>query len=220
MTHAVLVLFVGALIAILPTEKKNEPKKIAIYLPPIKTIEPVAQQPVEAPQQIPSTAKSEPIKVPLQQPIHPKQLHSSNPPIAQVSAIIQTKVQETPVQKIAEATVPIAKPAQIYKAPVELKSDPRVKDEYINYIRQMIDEHKIYPKNAKRLRQSGVVHIKFTLLDDGTIKGVSVVHSSGFELLDNAGADLLSAIGKVRAIPKEIGKDSLDLTIPIEYALK
>ncbi|MFZ2890656.1 energy transducer TonB, partial [Sulfuricurvum sp.] len=213
--HSLLFIGVSLLIAILQTDKKTELKKIAIYLPPMKKLEPVQQQAIPILKQT-SMTKAEPVIVPSQpqSPLLSKTIQPLKIPNDSVSVAIPEKVQVNPVQKTLEVAVPIAKLAQIYKAPVEPKSDPKIKEEYISYIRQTIDERKIYPKNAKRLRQSGTVNVKFTILDDGTIKGVSVINSSGFELLDNAASDLLVTVGKVRAIPKEIAKDSLELTIP------
>lgn len=217
--HSLLFLCASALIVILQTNKKTESKKIAIYLPAIKNVEPVQQQAIPILKQT-SMTKFEPVIVPSQpqSPLLPKTIQPLKVPNDSVSVAIPEKVQVNPIQKVLEVAVPIAKP--VPKTPVEPKFDPKIKEEYIGYIRQTIDERKIYPKNAKRLRQSGTVHIKFIILDDGTIKGVSIVNSSGFELLDNAASDLLVTIGKVRTIPKEIAKDSLELTIPIEYTIR
>ncbi|MBD3809660.1 MAG: energy transducer TonB, partial [Sulfuricurvum sp.] len=94
------------------------------------------------------------------------------------------------------------------------------KENYIAYIRQLIDERKVYPKNAKRLKQMGTVTVRFKVIDDGTIKNVSVIDSSGFELLDQSAKELLENIGRFRAIPKELEDELIDLTLPIEYTLR
>ena len=128
---------------------------------------------------------------------------------------------EPPVPPVAPKAAAMPKEIVRTKDPVEpLKPDPKVREVYLEYLRQAIDERKVYPRNAKRLGQTGVVMVKFTLLGDGAITNVSVAESSGFELLDRAASNLLKEIGKVRPVPKELGNESLTLTIPMEYTLR
>jgi len=49
-----------------------------------------------------------------------------------------------------------------------------------------ISEHEIYPKNAQRLHQTGAVTIFFDLTPSGKIINLAILHSSGYEILDQA----------------------------------
>jgi protein TonB len=149
-------------------------------------------------------------------------------PVAPALAALPARAPDVPVQPPVKQSV--SAPAKTAAAPKEpapakaaaepVKPDPKIKEGYLNYLRQTIDERKVYPRNAKRLRQTGTVTVRFTLSSDGTITKVSVAASSGFELLDQAASDLLEEIAKVRPVPKELGSEPLDLSIPIHYTIK
>lgn len=214
------VIGIISLVTFLPTpQKKPEPIKITVVNPAPKTPEPI-----QTPQPTPKTEPTfeQPKEVQPQKPI-------VTPPIkpvvaAPVEALIPT-APIVPVSKPVEpAVTKVAPPVEnkpVEKKTVEpLNPDPSIKEGYLSYLRQTIDERKVYPKNAKRLRQSGTVTVRFTLLPNGTITNVSVVGSSGFELLDDATIELLRSIAQVRALPKEIASAPMELTLPIQYSLK
>ncbi|MFZ2967575.1 MAG: TonB family protein [Sulfuricurvum sp.] len=118
------------------------------------------------------------------------------------------------VTKPVEATLPPAppKPSQVDTA--------SIKNQYLGYLRQNVEDHKNYPKNAKRLGQTGTVEVTFTVMADGTITNVKVRQSSNFTLLDTAAKEILTALAKVRPIPKELGKDAWEITLPISYIIE
>ncbi len=215
--HLVLIGVMVMVTFLPPVEKKPEPIKITVMAPPPEN------KPIETPLPTPQPeSKPEPLK-----PIEPPK-PMITPPRKQVASVpVETvaSVPIIPVSKPVETAVAKVSPPQENK-PVEKKSiepaspDPSIKEAYLSYLRQTIDERKVYPKNAKRLRQSGTVTVKFTVLSNGAITNISVVGSSGFELLDEATLDLLKALAKVRALPKEIGTAPMELTLPIQYTLK
>jgi periplasmic protein TonB len=215
--HLVLIGVMVMVTFLPPVEKKPEPIKITVMAPPPKN------KPIETPLPTPKPeSKPEPIK-----PIAPPKSMVTPPvtPVAAVPAEVPISAPVVPLSKPTETAVAKVSPPQENK-PVEKKTiesaspDPSIKEAYLSYLRQTIDERKVYPKNAKRLRQSGTVIVKFTLLSNGTITNVSVAGSSGFELLDEATLDLLKALAKVRPLPKEIGTAPMELTLPIQYTLK
>lgn len=217
--HCLILFLFGMITLVPPSVPKTQSIKIKFYTP-AQQITKSYQEPIIMPK---------PVSEQLPKPVIPQKMPTPNPVITPVPSVINpapvvkpvTKTIEVPISKPIETPVSIpSKPAPVIKALEEPKPDPKVKEEYIAYLRQMIDERKIYPKNAKKLRQMGTVKVKFTLLRDGTIKNVSMADSSGFELLDQAATDLLENLAHVRAFPKEISQTSLDLVLPIEYSLK
>lgn len=174
-----------------PAESKPiEPLKREIPKPQ----EPVALKPVVAP-----VAKSQLVEAPAAVPV-PKPIEKE---------VLPTPSQPQAVAPKAPHVPPKPSPSEISQA----------KNQYLGYIRQSIDEHKSYPKNAKRLGQMGTVEITFTVMADGTITNVRVKQTSNFELLDKAAADILITLAKVRPIPKELGKESWEITLPIVYEI-
>jgi protein TonB len=144
-----------------------------------------------------------------------------SPPIPMVSPAVvkapSTMMVPTPVAmpaKPIETTSPpvLPKPPQV--------DTSSIKNQYLGYLRQSIEAHKMYPKNAKKLGQTGTVEITFTVMADGTISDVKVKQSSNFTLLDSAAKEILMALAKVRPIPKELEKDSWEITLPIVYEIE
>lgn len=224
MVHGMVLAIVIAITVLIPYEKKVEPIKIKIMISQQQQVQPeipVVSKPtppknVESPLPIPKAPI--PAIAPVIKPI-PKLTPIVTTPIAPTAPLPVQKSIEVPVQKTVET--PVVKAVAPNIAAIEpVKTDPKAKENYIAYIRQLIDERKVYPKNAKRLKQMGTVTVRFKVVDDGTIKNVSVIDSSGFELLDQSAKELLENIGRFRAIPKELEDELIDLTLPIEYTLR
>jgi protein TonB len=90
---------------------------------------------------------------------------------------------------------------------------------YLSQIRSAIEKNKTYPKVAKRLNQTGKVYITFLVTKDGAIKNCRINKSSNFESLDEASMEILMKIVSFEAIPKELNKDSWEITVPIVYQI-
>ena len=90
---------------------------------------------------------------------------------------------------------------------------------YLSQIRSTIEKNKTYPKVAKRLNQTGKVYVTFLVTKDGVIKDCRINKSSNFESLDEASMEILMKIVSFEAIPKELNKDSWEITVPIVYQI-
>jgi periplasmic protein TonB len=90
---------------------------------------------------------------------------------------------------------------------------------YLSLIRSAIEKNKTYPKVAKRLNQTGKVYVTFLVTKDGAIKNCRINKSSNFESLDEASMEILMKIVSFEAIPKELNKDSWEITVPIVYQI-
>lgn len=73
-----------------------------------------------------------------------------------------------------------------------------VKAAYLQSIAILIDRQKSYPLMARKGRQQGIVHVAFTLDQDGLLDNCQVKETSGFRLLDQAA---LKAVRQVRRYP-------------------
>ena len=90
---------------------------------------------------------------------------------------------------------------------------------YLSKIRFHIEKNKVYPKVAKRLKQTGKVHVKFVISKNGEIKHYKVHKNSPFENLDKAALEILEKIAKFEPIPEKLDKDSWEITVPIVYQI-
>ena len=92
-------------------------------------------------------------------------------------------------------------------------------DTWHGRVRQMIDSNKSYPLVARQRRQEGTSIVKFTVLRSGNIKDLSI-KSSGYRRLDREAKRMIEASAPFPSIPKSINKNSITLTIPINFSLE
>ena len=78
---------------------------------------------------------------------------------------------------------------------------------------------KEYPAAARQARQQGVAVVRFTLDAAGNVSGATITRGSGVEALDSATLALLRKVSPLPPIPRDMHKQSLTLSLPIEYAL-
>lgn len=136
-------------------------------------------------------------------------LGAAVPPNPLAEAVIQKR---SSVQSVASVGVEQA---------LSIAALKKVADDYRMMVYQRIAELRDYPALAKGLSQEGTVLIRFTILADGDITQVTVVESSGYELLDNAALQIFSRglAYRLPPIPAALDKKRWVLSIPIRYQL-
>jgi protein TonB len=83
------------------------------------------------------------------------------------------------------------------------------------FIRHDILKNIRYPEKARRLRWEGRVVLSFSVLEDGSVKGVAVVRSSGFPVLDENAKVAVARTAFSRPVTRR-----LDVVLPVEYRLQ
>lgn len=208
--HTLLLAFV--IYGTQPPQIKKKEKTVIIEVLKIEEPKKEESKPVEKPKPI---EKPKPVEKPKPK-IEPK---------IEQKVVTQKKAVAEPKFEVAEPTpqreTPKEEP-QIVEPPkptISQKEIQNAKDVYLAKLRKVIEEKKTYPKNAKRLGQSGVIHVKFTILRDGTITNIQITQTSSFEILNNATLNLLKEIAKTEPFPKELSDDTMVIILPIEYSL-
>ncbi len=92
-----------------------------------------------------------------------------------------------------------------------------LKSIYKSELRAKIDQNKFYPLMSKRLGQTGVVVVAFTLLEDGNIINVRIDKASQFEPLNASALEAVKKVKFFKPIPKELNTDKFDLKIPVQF---
>lgn len=77
-----------------------------------------------------------------------------------------------------------------------------------------------YPYQAIRQGMQGEVGMEFTIRKDGTISGIKVINSSGYDILDDAVVRALKQAAPYSPLPSGIGKDKLLITGNFRYVLR
>lgn len=184
-----------------------------------KIPEPIIEKVVEKPKPKKIEKKVEkpkPIKKPLEKPV--EKIVKKEPPkeMKPVEKVVETEavVENTnPTPSVSKAT-PVPSVPQI-----SAQQKASIEDAYLARIKAKIEKNKVYPRSAKRLKQTGKVIISFDILKDGTIKNVKIVEKSKFAKLDLASIELLLKIASFEAIPLELNKTVWNISVPINYSI-
>jgi protein TonB len=92
-------------------------------------------------------------------------------------------------------------------------------DTYLMMIRSKIEQHKIYPRQASLRQIQGTVVIHFIITLEGIIKGVDVVQSSGFTVLDQAGIKAVKDACPFPKPPVDFFQTAVSIEVPIVFEL-
>ena len=72
---------------------------------------------------------------------------------------------------------------------------------------------------ARRQGMQGIVDAEFVINKDGSLKGIKVVRSSGYRILDDAVVDALRLAAPFSPLPTGIAKDKILVSGSFRYVL-
>ncbi len=98
-------------------------------------------------------------------------------------------------------------------------SNADIEADYQAMLASWLARHKRYPRAARRRNIEGVVTLSFTVNTSGTVTQYEIVGSSGYEMLDKEVANMLKRAQPLPAIPRELGRSSFAVTIPVRFEL-
>ena len=161
-----------------------------------------------------------------QQPI----LHTTELSLEKIKEIKKEVRKET--IEISPPATPMAKPLEpvkehkkkvasesTYVADLSRNQD-QTPEELRAFFTNLIEEihrKKRYPTLSKRLRESGVVHIKFEVSSDGKVKNASLKKPCTYKRLNKSALWVVSNLELTELPPKNYGK--IEITFPINYIL-
>lgn len=208
------------------------PLQLAMFQAPAPVEPPAPAEPTPVQEASPPPALPEPAPAappveppaPKPVPVQPRPAKAA-PPKPAASAVEPVRAQ--PVESAPAAEVPVAiqspAPAPVVPPPaaqpVTPAPDPALEDGYRTRIRQAVDEHKHYPRMARRLELEGRVVVAFTVEADGRLAGVRVVESSGSELLDEAALEAVRQAAPFPPFPDGVERRQWDFTLPLSFSL-
>lgn len=198
---------------------------VVVELPPLSNLPQavaaaVPQQEVVPDQPQPDQPRmvNTPIEAPVVNAPLPREVVAASPPEA------------APVRQPRPAAAPAPAPVNPAPAPAAASApsnvagnDPRARQQeadYFSLVNAHLARNKRYPREARQARQEGVVTVRFTVSRDGRVSGATIRNSSGHELLDQATLDLLQRVSPLPRFPRSMTRDSVTLTLPIEYSLR
>lgn len=101
--------------------------------------------------------------------------------------------------------------------------DPRAQQQQADWyalIAAHLERNKRYPREARRDGLQGTPTVRFTVDRRGRVSNISISSSSGHTALDEATIDLMRRVSPLPAMPRSMGRDSVTISLPIEYTLR
>jgi protein TonB len=83
-----------------------------------------------------------------------------------------------------------------------------------------LEQHRRYPRAAERLRQQGVVYVRFAVDRNGNTSHLRIGQSSGHPLLDAETLETVSRSSPVPAPPAEITGDPVEVMVPVAFFIR
>ncbi|MDO9208546.1 MAG: TonB family protein [Sulfuricurvum sp.] len=142
------------------------------------------------------------------QPVVTQTIAPSLPPVIQ-----QTIPAETKPTMTAETKAPPVQASVPTKPKIDITSE---KKSFYASLRAKIQQSLRYPFAARRAGKEGEINMRFTLTDDGTIKGISVQH--GEDIFHNAAKLAVASASGVK-VP-EVLSDTLPAEIDLTLEFK
>ena len=200
-----------------PTVTRISVKKVTLKKKEIKKVEPIKKvQKVVTPKKIKKNVKK-----------NVKKAKRKVPKKTVQKVVEKTKPIEKKVEKVSKKMTPKVMPSvvkkiipkMIEKPIVSTVSKDVIKNEYLLRLRKKIENNKTYPKRAKRLKQQGQVLVSFHISKNGKISNINLKGKCPYKRLNTAAMKLLTEIAKFEPIPKELGKNTWAIEVPINYSL-
>ncbi|UHD14853.1 energy transducer TonB [Thiocapsa bogorovii] len=214
---AIQAIGASALVTATETIRAAEPQPP----PPITAVEPASPKPkaesVRAPKTPPArTARAAP------EPKPEKRAQTTKPPTSGAkTASVDAKAAGKASAKPGSGGGDAASAAGAGSGGTAGKADGgKSKDRYYAQLAAWLERHKRYPSQARKLRQEGIVRVRFVIDRNGKVISHRIESSSGHTALDRAASELLRRASPMPAIPASMGRSRLEIVVPIAYRLR
>lgn len=131
------------------------------------------------------------------------------PPPAGLPASLRSRVDQLYASKQSESL-------DVEGISIE-SQDPKYKD-YFATLLKLIGSKFSYPMEAFQARIEGRVYLKFVLKKDGVLRGVQVVTTSGFDILDHSAIKAIDTAAPFPPFPPSVQSEELGVLIDFLYA--
>jgi len=92
--------------------------------------------------------------------------------------------------------------------------------DYLARLQAWLERHKEYPRGAQRRRQEGAALLYFVMDRDGRVIQYRLQRSSGHDALDQAVIAMIERAQPLPKIPKDMGRNRLELVVPVQFFLR
>lgn len=164
---------------------------------------PAALHPVHASVHAPATVSKQVAAAPAV----PVEAPADAPQPAAAAPLSETEPGQSPPSHVTSSP---ASPGAAISDPLAL---------YAGKVRALLERYKRYPSEARYDKIEGTVMLRFQLGRNGSVLDWSIISSSGDASLDEEAARMLRRASPFPDIPNELGRDRLELVVPVAFSL-
>ena len=199
---------------ILPPAEVPQPDAVLIDLDPVASPSVAAPTPPPPPSepQLRQDVPPSPVKAEVTLPRPPPPLPAPPRP----EKIAEPTPQPQPSQ-VAALPKPEAAPAPQAKTASTPANPERT---WEVQVLERLEKFKRYPRRAQLRQQQGVVYLRFKIGRRGEVLSHELARPSGIDLLDEEAMTLVDRAGPFPPPPPELGKDSIELVVPVRFILR
>lgn len=128
-------------------------------------------------------------------------------------------VETAPVAPAPTAIVR-AEPAPAAPAHIEEPLDPALLERYGRSLSSALARQQQYPRIAAMRGWEGEVQLRVTIARKGNIVATQVVHSSGFDVLDQNAVQLVTNAAPLPRPPETLQNREIQIIVPVHYKLE
>jgi len=92
--------------------------------------------------------------------------------------------------------------------------------DYRSKLSAWLEQHKDYPRRARRLGQEGTAVLHFVINREGRVLEWELRSSSGHRLLDSAVKEMIQRANPLPPMPESLRLAKLELTVPVNFLLR
>ena len=93
-------------------------------------------------------------------------------------------------------------------------------NDYMSRLRYWLERHKKYPKEARRRRMQGTVHLYFRVTRDGRVLKHDIRKSGRYEFLDREAEEMLKRAQPLPKFSDDMTGGYLDVVVPVVFGLR
>jgi periplasmic protein TonB len=191
-------------------EPKPKPEKKLVEKPPLKInlLAQIAEKTINT-----TPEKIQPAVKEKKQPVVKKKVVKKVKPVkkpAIKSKPIEEIVETKPVQEVIQPPTPVKN-----NTPLDAVATAR----YEQLLVAWLEQHKKYPRRAKRLRIEGEGQLRIIINRSGHTQQVSLAQRTGNRLLDKAALEMVQRATPFPAMPENDPRQSLEFIVPVAFLL-
>lgn len=139
------------------------------------------------------------------------------PDIARATPVPQPVEPQAAVQPPPVAAPAVPNASAVAKA--EPSAERTLTNSYEKSLSDLIKRHERYPDRARRQHWEGTVVVALSLSADGKVTNISVVESSGREILDEAALEMVRRASPLPRAPEGLRGKERSVRVPIAFKL-